>query len=123
MNAQYGNLLCGLFQTLTSSALSWNNFHANNDVIFLKTAQRTKSGIERAKKARDTVKWTPTECIKILIEMEQDATEYFKEDPLPWYMEEFYEYGRKELKNFIEDVKLLNSKDSDFTGKIYGSKY
>ena len=35
---------------------------------------------------------------------------------------EYYKYVEAEVEKFEENVKLLNSKDNNFTGKIYGSK-
>lgn len=123
INAQYCNSLSCLFQTLTDAALSWNHFNSDNTVIFLKTAQKEKSSIEYAKKTRDAINWSPSLCVKLLIDSAKKTTSYIKKNPLPWYLVEFYDYGIKELKSFIKDVKLLNIKNSNFTGKIYGSQY
>ena len=32
-----------------------------------------------------------------------------------------YEYAKEEVKNFINDIKILNSKNSYYSGKIYGN--
>lgn len=46
---------------------------------------------------------------------------YIKKTPLPWYLEEYYDYAKDEVKNFINDIKILNSKNSYYSGEIYGN--
>ena len=96
---------------------------ADNDIIFLESVKKYKNSIEHAKKYRDAIHWSPSDCIKGLVEGNNVVIAYIKKNPLPWYLEEYYNYGLEETKNFIKDVKLLNGKDSNFTGKIYGSQY
>ena len=123
VNIQYCNSIACLFSTLMQAALSWNYFHADNDIIFLESVKKYKNSIEHAKKYRDAIHWSPSDCIKGLVEGNNVVIAYIKKNPLPWYLEEYYNYGLEETKNFIKDVKLLNGKDSNFTGKIYGSQY
>ena len=66
--------------------------------------------------------WVPVDCVKRLKEDFYDTKSFIEKLPLPWHLMEYYKYVKAEVEKFEENVKLLNSKDNNFTGKIYGSK-
>ena len=43
VNIQYCNSIACLFSTLMQAALSWNHFHADNDIIFLESVKKYKA--------------------------------------------------------------------------------
>ena len=78
VNIQYCNSISCLFSTLMQAALSWNHFHADNDIIFLESVKKYKNSIEHAKKYRDAIHWSPSDCIKGLVEGNNVVIAYIK---------------------------------------------
>ena len=121
MNLQYSISLECLFATLGQAAGAWNYLDVDIHEIYLKTLNHEKAKIEYAKKAMDTMKWCSKDCLVSFKKGIKKLDSSIKKDPLPWYLEEYYEYAKEEVKNFINDIKILNSKNSYYSGKIYGN--
>ena len=79
------------------------------------------NAIEYAKKSMETMKWCSKDCLISFRKGIKEMDSYIKKTPLPWYLEEYYDYAKEEVKNFINDIKILNSKNSYYSGKIYGN--
>ena len=67
--------------------------------------------------------WCSKDCLVSFKKGIKKLDSSIKEYPLPWYLEEYYEYAKEEVKNFINDIKILNSKNSYYSGKIYGNPW
>ena len=121
MNLQYSTSLQCFFATLGQAACAWNHLGVNNHEIYLKTLNHEKATIEYAKKSMETMKWCSKDCLVSFRKGVKELDRYIKKTPLPWYLEEYYDYAKDEVKNFINDIKILNSKNSYYSGKIYGN--
>ncbi|MBO5400551.1 MAG: hypothetical protein J6A14_01790 [Spirochaetaceae bacterium] len=121
MNLQYSTSLQCFFATLGQAACAWNHLDVNNHEIYLKTLNHEKATIEYAKKSMETMKWCSKDCLISFRKGIKEMDSYIKKTPLPWYLEEYYDYAKEEVKNFINDIKILNSKNSYYSGEIYGN--
>ena len=121
MNLQYSISLECLFATLGQAVSAWKYLDVDIHDVYLKTLNNEKAKIEYAKKAMDTMKWCSKDCLVSFKKGIKEMNSYIKKTPLPWYLEEYYDYAKKEVKNFINDIKILNSKNSYYSGKIYGN--
>ena len=122
VNLEYCNVLQCMFARLRHAALSYNDFKNIDHKMHSNALQTGKARIENSKNARNTMCWVPADCVKRLKEDFYDTKSFIEKLPLPWHLMEYYKYVEAEVEKFEEDVKLLNSKDNNFTGKIYGSK-
>ena len=121
LNAQYNVSLECLFATLGQAVSAWKYLDVDISDVYLKTLNKEKAKIEYAKKAMDTMMWCPKDSLVSFKKNIKKLDSSIKEFPLPWYLEEYYKYAKEEVKNFINDVKILNSKNSYYSGKIYGT--
>ena len=121
MNLQYSISLECLFATLGQAVSAWKYLDVDIHDVYLKTLNNEKAKIEYAKKAMDTMKWCSKDCLVSFKKGIKKLDSSIKKDPLPWYLEEYYDYAKEEVKNFINDIKILNSKNSYYSGKIYGN--
>ena len=122
VNLEYCNVLQCMFARLRHAALSYNDLKNIDHKMHLNALQTGKARIENSKNARNTMSWVPVDCVKRLKEDFYDTKSFIEKLPLPWHLMEYYEYAEAEVEKFEEDVKLLNSKNNNFTGRIYGSK-
>ena len=120
MNLQYSISLECLFATLGQAVSAWKYLDVDISDVYLKTLNKEKAKIEYAKKAMDTMKWCSKDCLVSFKKgIKKLASSISK--PLPWYLAEYYEYAKEEVKNFINDIKILNSKNAYYSGKIYSN--
>ena len=122
MNIQYSISLECLFATLGQAADAWKYLDVDISDVYLKTLNKEKAKIEYAKKAMDTMMWCSKDGLVSFKKSIKILDSAIKEYPLPWYLEEYYKYAKEEVKNFINDIKILNSKNSYYSGKIYGNQ-
>ena len=121
INLEYFTALHMYIAGIEHASLAYNRLGNLRPESHVKSLFDSRKHVERAKAARDTLRWTKNNGVDGLRKSLNALNNFLKNNPLPWYLIEHLEYVTNEVTEFALDVIDIN-KNPTLVSRAAGSK-